>query len=116
MAAVKILLEITKNLHDHVMGGLPAEERELYIEQLDELLQQRQSLISELPDVYSEDELKMGHHILQLNETIDPLLSAQLNEIKQSIALLKKKKQKSAQYANPYQAVSGDGMFFDKKN
>jgi flagellar protein FliT len=116
MSAVKILLEITKNLFDHVSSGLPKEEREPYIEQLNELLDQRQAIVDKLPVVYSEEEQRMGQMIVKMNETIEPLLLRQFEEIKHNLSLMKKKKEKNGQYANPYQTLSADGMYFDKKN
>jgi flagellar protein FliT len=116
MSAVKILLEITKNLFDHVSAGLPKENREPYIERLNEFLEQRQVIINKLPALYSEEEQRQGQMIVKLNETIGPRLTRQLEEIKHNIAMMKKKKEKNVQYANPYQSLSVDGMYFDKKN
>jgi flagellar protein FliT len=116
MSAVKILLEITKNLFDHVSSGLPKEDRERYIERLNELLDQRQTIIDKLTATYSEEEQPIGQMIVKMNETIEPLLVRQLEEIKHNLSLMKKKKEKNTQYANPYQTLSADGMYFDKKN
>jgi flagellar protein FliT len=115
MSAVNILLEITKNLFDHVSSGLPKENREPYIERLNELLDQRQTIMDKLPAVYSEEEQRLGQMIVKINETIDPLLTGQFEEIKHNLSLMKKKKEKNTQYANPYQSMSADGMYFDKK-
>jgi flagellar protein FliT len=116
MSAVKILLEITKNLFDHVRASLPKEDRERYIERLNELLDQRQVIMDKLPAVYSEEEQRLGRMIVKMNETIGPHLTRQLEEIKHNISMMKKKKEKNVQYANPYQTISADGMYFDKKN
>ncbi|MFD1358950.1 flagellar protein FliT [Fictibacillus halophilus] len=116
MSAGKILLEITKNLYDHVSSGLPKVERELYIERLNELLDQRQAIMNKLPPTYSEEEQRIGQMILKMNETIEPLLVRQFEEIKHNLSMMKKKKEKNVQYANPYQTLSADGMYFDKKN
>jgi flagellar protein FliT len=116
MSAVKILLEVTKNMFDHVSGGLPKEEREPYIERLNELLDQRQVIMEKLPVTYSEEEQRIGRLIVKMNETVEPLLVRQFEEIKHNLSLMKKKKEKNVQYANPYQTLSADGMYFDKKN
>jgi flagellar protein FliT len=115
MSSVKILLEITKNLFDHVSAGLPIENREPYIERLNEFLEQRQVIMNKLPAVYSEEEQRLGQMIVKMNETIGPLLTRQFEEIKHNLSLMKKKKEKNTQYANPYQSMSADGMYFDKK-
>jgi flagellar protein FliT len=116
MSAVNILLEITKNLFDHVSAGLPKEEREPYIERLNELLDQRQAIMDKLPATHSEDEQRVGQMIVKMNETIEPQLVRQFEEIKHNLSMMKKKKEKNVQYANPYQTLSADGMYFDKKN
>jgi flagellar protein FliT len=114
--SVKILLEITKNLFDHVSAGLPKDEREPYIERLNVLLNQRQASIDKLHAAFSGEEHRMGQMIVKMNETIEPLLLGQFEEIKHNISMMKKKKEKNVQYANPYQTLSADGMYFDKKN
>jgi flagellar protein FliT len=116
MSAVRILLEITKNLFNHVNSGLPKEEREPYIERLNELFDQRQTIMDKLPSVYSDEEQRMGQMIVKMNETIEPFLVRQFEEIKHNLSMMKKKKEKNVQYANPYQTLSADGMYFDKKN
>jgi flagellar protein FliT len=116
MSAVKILLEVTKNLFNHVKVGLPKEDRESYTERLNELLDQRQAIMNKLPTTYSEEEQRMGQMIVKMNEAIEPLLVRQFEEIKHNLSLMKKKKEKNVQYANPYQTLSVDGMYFDKKN
>ncbi|MFE1243056.1 hypothetical protein ACFW35_02900 [Fictibacillus sp. NPDC058756] len=116
MSAVKILLEITKNLFDHLSSGLPKEEREPYIERLNEMLDQRQAIMGKLPATYSDEEQRLGQMIVKMNETIEPLLVRQFEEIKHNLSIMKKKKEKNVQYANPYQTLSADGMYFDKKN
>jgi flagellar protein FliT len=115
MPVVKILLEITNNLYNHVNAGLPRENREVYIERLNELLESRQIMMDKLPDTYSDEEQRMGKMIVKMNETIELLLLRQFDEVKHNLSLLKKKKAKNNQYAFPYQALSGDGMYFDKK-
>ncbi|WHY71585.1 hypothetical protein [Fictibacillus enclensis] len=116
MGTISRLLEITQQLSAHVMKGLPKEGREPYIQRVNVLLDQREALLEEIPAHFTEEEKRIGLDILQLNEGFEPELDRQLNEIKRDIMLMNQKKTQSAHYANPYASVSGDGMFFDKKN
>jgi flagellar protein FliT len=115
VSVVQALYEKTKALHDLVGQELPEEDREPYIEKLNQLLDERQSLMGELSGTYSEGDMKVGQEIVKLNQQLDPLLKEQLKTIEIDIGNLKKKKAGSNRYNKGYQNFSSDGMFLDKK-
>ncbi|MGC4377964.1 hypothetical protein WD019_13595 [Fictibacillus sp. Mic-4] len=115
MGPIEILLEVSQKLYGHVKSGLPKEKREAYITRLNELLDQRQSIMEQLPETYSEKDKKIGSAIVQINQSIEPILTEQLHEIKNDIIVMKQKKSKSVQYANPYASYNPDGMFLDQR-
>jgi flagellar protein FliT len=51
-----------------------------------------------------------------LNQQVDRLLMLQKQEIQRDIQEINKKKQSSNKYTNPYENLSIDGMFYDKRN
>lgn len=116
MSVINDLYQITQSLYQAVKNQIDKENRETQIDEITKLLNQRQELISQLNPPYTEGENKLGLEIVKLNKVIDHQLNKIFNDIKTDIKELKTKKEKSMKYANPYDSLSIDGMFFDKKN
>lgn len=114
MSAVQELLNVTKQLSDHLDGGI-REERDEYIATIGHLLDRRQALIDTLPKTYTEEEKRLGKEIVTLNQNVDRHLKEQLLFLKSEIDKLQQNKRRSQQYSNPYKNVAIDGMYFDKK-
>jgi flagellar protein FliT len=117
VSVVQALYEKTKALHDLVSQGLPSsdDERDAYIENLNKLLEDRQTLIGELSGSYSAGDMAIGQRLVALNQQLEPILEQQLKVIEVDIGNFKRKKAGRNKYTNPYQRVSNDGMFLDKK-
>lgn len=80
------------------------------------LLEKREALVAEIVGPYTEEEKRMGAKIVELNKTLTRLLSLEKVFIQKDIKNLTHKKETNNKYANPYQNLSTDGMFYDKKN
>lgn len=116
MASVKQFYEATKQLLIHVEKPMPKEEREEYIEKLQQLLALRDELIQAFQGpAKSSEELKMAEEIVAWNKQINERLSGNLSIIKVEMNKLKKQKDTGKRYENPYQHDPIDGMFIDKK-
>lgn len=117
MASIKELFVATKQLFDHVEKPLPKEEREQYLEELEEILNRREQLIATFDgrQPETEDEKKMATLIVQWNKQMNTRLTTYLTMIKKDISSLKKQKDTGKRYENPYQHAPIDGAFIDKK-
>ncbi|WP_257350277.1 hypothetical protein [Pseudalkalibacillus decolorationis] len=115
MSSVQELLKQTEALYDHVTKGIPEETPDVYLEELNGHLENRQKLMGALNGNYSADEMKMGKQLVQINELIQPYLDAQMVRIKAQLKQIKEKKMNNTKYSNPYQSARADGMFFDKR-
>ena len=115
MSIVEQLLKKTESLHTHLKKGIPDTNRDEYIERISALIDERETLISNLPASYTEHERQLGAQIVSLNKEIDALLKKQANHLKRELDQFNQKKRLSQQYANPYARVTIDGMFLDKK-
>ncbi|MEP9404972.1 flagellar export chaperone FlgN [Peribacillus frigoritolerans] len=60
-------------------------------------------------------EQQLGRAVLLLNQQVDHLLKLQKQEIERDIQEINKKKKSSNKYTNPYESLSVDGMFYDKR-
>ena len=117
MANIKDLFLITKQLFDHLEKPLPKEEREEYLQHLEQLLNGREQLIENFDarQPQTDEEQKMATLIVQWNKQMNERLTAYLALIKKDINSLKKQKDTGKKYENPYQHAPIDGAFFDKK-
>ncbi|KEF40305.1 Flagellar protein FliT [Schinkia azotoformans MEV2011] len=117
MSVIQELYQITEALYREVQKQESKDNREEQIERINKLLEDRQNLLDmRLQPPFNEEENKLGQRMVQLNQVIDSQLQKILADIKMDIKELKVKKAKSTMYSNPYESLSMDGMFFDKRN
>ncbi|MFC3886545.1 flagellar protein FliT [Bacillus songklensis] len=115
MSVVLQVYEITKQLYELVTISPSGEERDSYIRRIEELLGQRQRLLPQVKSPFSEEETKLGQEIVQMNQVIDGHLKQRKEEVSVDIRKLKQKQQKTNKYINPYENLSFDGTFYDKR-
>lgn len=90
-------------------------DREDKITRTEEVLSQREALMTEIVHPYTPEEMKAGKEINQLNVKLAKLLKAEKAEVQRDIKGLQSKKESNTKYVNPYQNLSTDGMFYDKR-
>lgn len=104
----------TQQLKKHLEKDWAANERDANIKLMEQLLEERREYLQDFPDLSSlEDRHKK--QLAQLETELQTLMNEKLNAIKQDIKTLYLKKNKGNQYNNPYENVSIDGTFLDKK-
>ncbi|MBP2241999.1 flagellar protein FliT [Cytobacillus eiseniae] len=91
-------------------------DREENIIKINRLLDQREVLMESIHPPFSEEDMKIGQQLLQLNMQVNNLLVSKKQEIQRDMKELDAKKKSSNKYVNPYGNFSIDGMFYDKKN
>lgn len=115
MSVVLDMHSLTKQLYVLIQTLPSSEERDLYIERLEGLLEQRQQLLPQIQPPFSVEEQQLGQEIVQMNQVIDGQLKQRKEEVSVDIRKLKQKQQKTNKYANPYENLSFDGTFYDKR-
>lgn len=115
MEELILFIKKTKELQHHLEKELPVDEREVYIQELNLLLEERHKLLNQLPDLSSKVENEVKLELMTMEEKLKPLLNHKLNVIKIEIRTLQLKKVKNNQYENPYGNISADGMYLDRK-
>nr|WP_286183045.1 flagellar protein FliT [Bacillus sp. ISL-55] len=93
----------------------PLEERDEKILKVEELLEKREVLMKGIVPPYTLEDAELGRQIVQLNTRLDQLLIAEKIWIQKDIKNLQTKKESNTKYVNPYQNLSTDGMFYDKR-
>jgi flagellar protein FliT len=91
------------------------EERVAKIANVEVLLDERETLLKGIAPPYSTEEIEIGKKINKLNMRMNQLLLAVKKSVQKDIVGLQAKKESSAKYVNPYQNVTTDGYFYDKK-
>lgn len=85
------------------------------IEQVNILIDKRQSLLKEISPPFSEVEMEVGSMLIKMEKIINDLLSREKLRIQKDIKNLSITKESSQKYLNPYQSLSTDGIFYDKR-
>lgn len=113
---MKRIYDLTVSLYAYLQQeDRKKEDRELTIEKVEKLLEERQALLEQMKPPYSDVDRELGGEIALYDEKINTLFKATLNDIKRDMTMLKHKKQQNNKYENPYASSYGDGMFFDKR-
>lgn len=115
---VSVVLDVyglTKQLYELAQNLPTSEERDSYITRMEELLEQRQQLLPHIQLPFSAEEQKLGQEIVRMNAVIDGQLPKRKEEVAVDIRKLKQKQEKTNKYANPYENLSFDGTFYDKR-
>lgn len=115
MNPVVALYRITKELFDILEQRIQKDNRDEVIVRITKLLNERDQLLPEVRPPFTAEQKGLGTEIVRMNTFIDTQLEITKKEIQIDIAHLKKSKETSNKYTNPYQSPPADGMFFDKK-
>ncbi|MET3317737.1 UNVERIFIED_ORG: flagellar protein FliT [Peribacillus simplex] len=113
MGAIQHFYEAT----NHLLFTLENEQdRDRKIEKVEALLEEREKLMAGIQPPFSDSEKDLGKKLIELNEKVSQLLEEQKVEIQRDIKQLSLKKESTNKYVNPYQSLSTDGVFYDKRN
>lgn len=118
MSAMKELYLQTESLLDYISQPLPKDddEKDLFIATLEERLSARDEFITQVNrDSLSDNEVKLGHELMKLNEKLNTRLAQIRTEIRANITMLSIRKKNARKYENPYDGPSADGIFIDKR-
>ena len=91
-------------------------DRDVRIDKIQTFLDKREELIKSIQPPFSNQDQEIGSHILKLNQEVDKLLQIQKLEILQDLKQLHIQKETNQKYTNPYESLSIDGVFYDKRN
>lgn len=92
MSLVKQLYEVANQFYQYLLIQPQKEQRNAYIEQINQFLDRREELISKLPKVLDDEEKILGGKIIQLNHSIDELLKKRYDEIEADLKQIRQQK------------------------
>ncbi len=105
----------TEELLAHLESNFPtSDERDTYLVKTNQLLNEREQLLSRLSNLSTLEEAQKSE-MIQYETKLQALLKKQQTEIKKNLQLLRLQKNKTVKYQDPYGDISVDGMYLDKK-
>ena len=114
MNSIQSFYELTVQMIE-LLEKSGALDREIKIEKIEEMLEKRESFMKDIKPPFSSEDDQLGKSIIELNKNLERLIAAEKVLIQKDIKELNMKKQSNNKYANPYQSLSTDGMFYDRK-
>lgn len=91
------------------------EHRDAVIEEITRLLDERDSLQTEIAAPFTPEEEELGKALVALEQQVVKELSAFMKLIRSDITATQSKKDHMKNYVNPYGKVARDGTFYDTK-
>lgn len=114
------LLQISAKLYQLLSSPIPkAEERDIYIDRINLLLDERGKIIDALKEQNFQlnKEIKTHAMLIELNRGIGEKLQLVLEAVKKDLRDLQNIKKNERRYMNPYANVQVmDGMYYDRKS
>ncbi|MCS0790826.1 flagellar protein FliT [Cytobacillus firmus] len=90
-------------------------DRDAKMNAVEVLLEKRQQAMAGMAPPYSDAEKDLGARLISLNAKVTQLMTREKLFIQKDIKDLSVKKESTGKYANPYQSMATDGMFYDKR-
>ncbi|MCM3092528.1 MULTISPECIES: flagellar protein FliT [unclassified Cytobacillus] len=90
-------------------------DRDEKISQVEYLLEHRQQAMAGMEPPFSDSEKDLGARLISLNSKVTALMTREKLFIQKDLKDLSVKKETTGKYANPYQSMATDGMFYDKR-
>ncbi|MFP3919903.1 flagellar protein FliT [Lysinibacillus telephonicus] len=112
------LLQVSAKLFKHLTTIPNGNERTTFIEEINNLLDERGQLVEQLKleGFHYDESIKTHVTLFELDKGIQERLNLVLNEVKTDIKNLNNSKKHEMQYINPYSSVRVmDGRYYDKK-
>jgi flagellar protein FliT len=115
MSINQTLFSVTTQLAELTSNAPSQEKRDEVIEQIFDLLDERDVLLPKVESPKDENERLLISKIVDLNNQINRSMNFILADIKKDLTGLKEQKKAHTQYINPYKSLSNMSAFFDKK-
>ena len=93
-----------------------AEKRDEVIEQIDKILDERDTLQSQISQPFTVEEDEFGAELIILEKEVQMSLARFTKGIRSDISQSQAKKENMSNYVNPYGNMSRDGAYFDSKH
>lgn len=91
------------------------EQRDAVIAEINELLDERDALQSEIVAPFTPEEEELGKELVLLEQQVSAALASYMKLIRSDITAAQSKKEHVKSYVNPYNKVARDGTFYDTK-
>lgn len=116
MNRVQEVYDVTLKMNEILSETVSTHNRDTVIEQIQKLLQQRETLLLELKKPFTKEETLLGQKLVDINKEVQEKMDQHFTALKLEMKQIKKQKHSNKNYVNPYRNVAVmDGMYLDKK-
>lgn len=115
MSVVNEFFDETKQLLALLKKQEDTQDRDQQIEQINTILDRRQSMLLQMKPPYTKEEETIGQKCIVMEKEIQFLLKSEKEKIQKDMKSLKNRKDSREKYVNPYKSINHDGMFYDKR-
>lgn len=112
MSGIQLFFDLTVQLIKLYQDSGDRDER---IEETERLLELREEAMKKVSSPTTDAERELLQKCKQLNDHLNGLMMNEKLNIQKDMKELKTKKESANKYANPYDSVNPDGMFYDRK-
>lgn len=112
MNGLQLFLDLTVQLIKLYQSEGDRDER---IQETERLLALREEAMKNVVPPSSDAERELLQKSKQLNDYLNGLMLQEKQKIQKDMKDLKVKKESTNKYANPYENINPDGMFYDRK-
>ena len=114
MDSLTNFIESTQELIKLLESGSGSSNREEFIKKMDALLDKRQVILDQISDLSTLNDTVKAE-MLQQEQKLKSKMMKVSTDIKKDLKILQLKKKNTTHYNNPYNNLSTDGMFYDKR-
>lgn len=90
-------------------------DREMAMSKLDEIILIRGNLQKDIQPPFTDEEKQLGGLCVKLNDELTKLMAKRRMEVARDLKMVREQKQHNQKYANPYEAMMTDGVYYDKR-
>ncbi|TDQ36942.1 hypothetical protein EV213_11535 [Aureibacillus halotolerans] len=105
---------LTQDLLRVVERTVKEDRREVMMEHVVRLMDERESAMMELSPPFTKKEQELGQKIQQMNTVIQEQLQSHLTNVQHDLRKVKRQRTNEKTYASPYETAV-DGAFFDHR-
>ena len=115
MSALGEYYRVTKDAIEVLSEMSWEKDRENAISRLDDIIGIREKLQQDIQPPFTDEEKQLGELCVKLNEELAKIMAKRRMEVARDMKLVRKQKQHNHKYANPYEAILTDGIYYDKR-
>ncbi len=106
---------VTKDAIEALSDVSWKKDREKAMSKLDDIIMIREHLQKDIQPPFTDEEKQLGESCVKLNDELTKAMAKRRMELARDLKVVREQKQHNQKYANPYEAMLTDGVYYDKR-